>query len=427
MSAARGGHTFGAMPRSSTSVKLLVVAALSAIIVLTLAPESSSHAPPPFWCLSCGRFDLLDVVLNVVLFVPLGIGLGLWPLSARRAVSIGFLISATVETLQLGIPGRESSARDIVMNTIGTIVGVWLVRRRAVLLRPSPRQATTLAFAWALGWLGVVGAGAFALQPASSSAGGWYRARSTPRADEPSRFRGTIVAASLRAPGAEASADGGAVSSRGASGTLDATFAIQPGGPTSATLVEFEDRDGQEVYLLSMDGRDIVFRRRLRATRLTLRNPSIAVHDALPPNSPWPDTLRIRVAFTPRDVLVDVATGGRRAHQTMHISPLLGWAVLIPFDWPLGTFSAVETALWTVALLLPLGYFASLARRPSWSAAPVAVGIALAGLGVLPRAFGLAPERGPTWIAAVSALALGAALGARVRASSRGLRRTPAS
>jgi VanZ family protein len=84
-----------------------------------------------------------DLVLNVVVFVPLGWLLGqavgrtpvaaIWAIGVASGVAA--LLSLTVETVQYFIPTRYSSILDVLANTAGAAVGAItaLSRRR----RPS--------------------------------------------------------------------------------------------------------------------------------------------------------------------------------------------------------------------------------------------------------------------------------------------------
>lgn len=71
----------------------------------------------------------VDQVLNVALFVPLGVTLAL--LLPRRlwwaAILAGAALSATVEYVQAAIPGRVPDGTDVLWNTVGAAVGVALV------------------------------------------------------------------------------------------------------------------------------------------------------------------------------------------------------------------------------------------------------------------------------------------------------------
>jgi glycopeptide antibiotics resistance protein len=75
------------------------------------------------------------VVLNMLLFAPLGVLVYRW----RSRVSgllpllilvggVGLLISFTVEWLQLFLPARESSLVDVTANTTGAVIGVFTGR-----------------------------------------------------------------------------------------------------------------------------------------------------------------------------------------------------------------------------------------------------------------------------------------------------------
>jgi glycopeptide antibiotics resistance protein len=72
-----------------------------------------------------------NVVGNVLLFLPLGAALGLLGLRRRAATLAGFCLSAAIETTQLFIPGRTTSADDVLCNTLGAFVGCVLVSRWA--------------------------------------------------------------------------------------------------------------------------------------------------------------------------------------------------------------------------------------------------------------------------------------------------------
>ncbi|MCD2441498.1 VanZ family protein [Agromyces sp. SYSU K20354] len=72
---------------------------------------------------------LAEMVFNIALFVPVGVLAALliprrrWPL----ALVAGFAFTAVIELLQLLAPDRISDPRDLVMNTAGAVVGVFLV------------------------------------------------------------------------------------------------------------------------------------------------------------------------------------------------------------------------------------------------------------------------------------------------------------
>ena len=82
-------------------------------------------------------YDLVESSANVAMFVPIGL-LFLLLLGARYwwlAVLIGVALTCAIEFTQLFLPGRYSDPRDILMNSLGALVGV------VVGLLLSPRRA----------------------------------------------------------------------------------------------------------------------------------------------------------------------------------------------------------------------------------------------------------------------------------------------
>jgi glycopeptide antibiotics resistance protein len=96
--------------------------------------------------------DAFDMLENVVVFVPLGL---LLPLvarvrSARGVLLCGFLISLTMEVLQLansltGRGGHVADINDLLANTLGTPIGYGIFRA-ALLLPGLDRLADTAAW-----------------------------------------------------------------------------------------------------------------------------------------------------------------------------------------------------------------------------------------------------------------------------------------
>ena len=116
----------------------LFVVYLSGILFVGLRP-SESHNIYQNSLLSMNAFSLRDVALNVAGFIPLGflaLPLVKHTKSSNKiirliaiAAAMGFTVSLVIEILQyFWIPGRYSSAYDLVTNTIGTIIGAlcWL-------------------------------------------------------------------------------------------------------------------------------------------------------------------------------------------------------------------------------------------------------------------------------------------------------------
>ncbi len=133
-----------------TPARILVAAAALALVgALTLAPRAlirphQERAVDVFFLVAerWGGATLAhnsDVVMNIALFVPLGIAVAaLLPLRfALVTVPFGAAVSLAVETAQSLIPGRVPDVDDVLHNTIGAAVGTLIV----ILLRLTTRAA----------------------------------------------------------------------------------------------------------------------------------------------------------------------------------------------------------------------------------------------------------------------------------------------
>jgi hypothetical protein len=117
------------------------VAGLLVIAYATLRPGGPRFKLAPGWtCLLCGSSGGVDVALNIILFIPLGVGLRLRGASIRRAAATAFLVSLFVEGWQnFVVSGRDPTISDVLTNTTGGTLGATM---------------TAFAGAWRLGHAG---------------------------------------------------------------------------------------------------------------------------------------------------------------------------------------------------------------------------------------------------------------------------------
>lgn len=72
------------------------------------------------------REALLNLIGNTAMFIPLGI---VWPTvfkelnTHRKVITAGFGVSFTIEVLQLPFFGRSTDIDDLILNTLGFLVG----------------------------------------------------------------------------------------------------------------------------------------------------------------------------------------------------------------------------------------------------------------------------------------------------------------
>jgi VanZ family protein len=104
------------------------------IVIITLTPEPGSSSGTAFFgnLLPRTRHDCVDVILNIALFVPLGIALTAARVRSRDACLMAMLLTTGVEVAQLWLPGRDASARDILANSLGACLGVAMMTRPRV-------------------------------------------------------------------------------------------------------------------------------------------------------------------------------------------------------------------------------------------------------------------------------------------------------
>lgn len=82
--------------------------------------------PVPFWAVFTGTMAGVDLVQNIVLFLPMGWIARRAEWSMRRTLLVGVLVSAAIELGQLWVAGRTSTAMDIACNTAGAALGWWM-------------------------------------------------------------------------------------------------------------------------------------------------------------------------------------------------------------------------------------------------------------------------------------------------------------
>lgn len=79
--------------------------------------------------LSWVDYDVVEFTANILMFVPMGALLTLL-LGRERwwlALALGVMATLTIEFVQLFLPARFSDARDLLANTLGTLLGIAIV------------------------------------------------------------------------------------------------------------------------------------------------------------------------------------------------------------------------------------------------------------------------------------------------------------
>ena len=389
------------------------------------------------WCFLCGRRWGIDFVLNVGLFIPLGLVLRM----ARVPFFPAFLgIAATtfvIEVLQLIIPGRITSIDDLVANTLGGVIGFALAGKARSIAAPAARQAAAAVLAAGAFTLTVLWATLWLFEPAPTRHPYW--GQFSPWLGQFAFFGGTVLEASvddqpLRG-GRLSNSD--AVRERLRRDSVTVHAVARGGNATErlAPVVSIFDGRHNEVMVLGRSGRtSLTFRLRSRSSVYGLRTPTVTVWRAFPPaGSPNADA-PVRLAGTVHgySITASAKTDSSCVTRTIHFRPTYGWAYVLPFENLIAAHAERFTTLWLMLIFAPLGYYATAAvvrHRSALSRIVVVSWVAaVAGLALvaLPQGAGLSSGTAAEWRGALLGIALGATIGAAMLAVLRSRDRPPA-
>ncbi|MEW5961800.1 MAG: VanZ family protein, partial [Chloroflexota bacterium] len=110
-------------PGGAASGLNLIPLAESGRAVACLVNDPCPYQRRAFWLL------LINVAGNVLVFVPLGLGLAGWRhrTHSRQTLQVvalgGFLVSLAIELMQLAILSRATDVDDLIFNTLGALLG----------------------------------------------------------------------------------------------------------------------------------------------------------------------------------------------------------------------------------------------------------------------------------------------------------------
>ena len=130
-------RTAGGTPRGDRAAVALSLAAwLAGLLFLTMRPSSGKGTLLNLVPLSFqGPGAVVDAVLNVGVFIPLGLLLVAAGIRFAVALLIGLLLSVGIELSQyLAQVGRTADVNDLLTNTTGTVLG-WAVGAAIVHVR----------------------------------------------------------------------------------------------------------------------------------------------------------------------------------------------------------------------------------------------------------------------------------------------------
>ena len=396
----------------------LTLGAAAVIAAMTLVPhqkETIEVAATSIWCLLCGALGTEDVILNIFLFVPLGLGLGLWGLPFRRTFLIVVATTLAIESLQWHVVvGRDASLSDLLSNTLGGTLGFILARWWPAVVFPAPRDARLLLAGGAACWVAVQAGTAALLAPSFPAT--VYYGQWAPELGHLEFFRGHVLEASINGdsiPGTRLH-DSDRVREALRSDRVVISVAAIVAEPTAglAPIFSMYDEQQAKIFLVGQQGRDVVFEIRQRTGAFKLRNPAIALPDAVPAQPG--DTIRITVGLSGQEFFLNAGHGEETRSRRVGFSPSWGWTFILPYDYSFGPSLRFLTALWIGGLLLPLGYWGRRAEGPGGSHVRETAFLLLTiglGLGVVTAGFGFPAVDWSEWVGAMVGIVTGWSLG----------------
>jgi hypothetical protein len=315
----------------------------------------------PATCIICGPLGGVDFVLNIFLFIPIGVAIVMLGGRTRHAVIVGLLLTLAIEGLQLFIiPGRHASLGDLLANTLGSAFGSWLATHALLWLRATGNHALRLSAASALLASGIMVSSAALLLPAIP---GWpLYVQWTPVTPNTTPFPGKLVSAEVNGRPLKAMEwlqlgwNPDSVSTQFSVRTI----VEGPASTTSrrATILRVA-HPGLEALMLAQLGDGVLFRSHALASQLRLRTPVVALNSVFPAakSGRSDGAIMIEAVSNPRAITVRSQQGDDSELLTVRRSVGLGWVLLAPRDFALNEASWLVNALWLGMLVTPVSFF----------------------------------------------------------------------
>src|SRR5689334_8868649 len=368
----------------------LVALALGVIAALTLGPSPGPISTPSA-CIICGDNGAEDFVLNVLLFVPYGFALRLVTPKRRYVIATVVATTLIVETLQATvIPGRDSTLGDVLSNTIGGAVGLWIGEQWRVLLVPTASTARRLVIAAIVAWAGQLILGGVLSRPSLTAPPYW--GEWAPGEHQDDKFNGRVldVRWGNRLLVNDGTGDPMTYPREFASALLGGApivARIVDGAPKASRvpIVRVVDLREEELLLVAQHGPDLLVGIRTHARDIALRAPLLRLENAFASSAPT-DTITITTVLRPHELLARVQSRGAEVSKRLSLRPTLWWTAIQPSDHPTDDQRGwLIDGLFAGCLLFPAVYWSAFTTASAFSITAVIVAAA-AGLVGIPLA-----------------------------------------
>ena len=339
--------------RAPLGIVLLVIA------LATLLPLG--HAPPRFFW----GFDWSDLLVNICLYLPLGVVLASQEVAPLGIAAIALGLSGAIELAQgLVIAGRRGSPVDVATNFLGAMAGLagyrWFLRVQVSRGRSMIAGAVALAALPVICW--ALSGPLLAPEPPVTPEwwGQWSHLFS-----QTVPFRGTIHSLTLQGrPVPDGPIDQTAeLIATARREPLSLEVSLTSGGRTDGLthLAGVSDGAGHVVISLEQLGNDLLLSWRSRGAGIGLRSPKFVFHDLL--GSPEGSTLVARATVSGSRASVVVRAGSDSLGATQRLTPVAGWRNLIPARELSGPAQTWLDRAWALVLLMYVVLAARVLRR----------------------------------------------------------------
>lgn len=282
---------------------------------------------------------MTDLVLNLLLFLPFGVGLALLGGGPRGVLLLGVVASTAIECAQwFWLPSRDAAWHDILTNGAGALIGGFLVHSWETRSRWGRLAGPSTALAIGLAWI----AGAGLVRPTVPRGVVWYGFWAH-QLGNAVQFPGRILEFAVN----RASVPDGVIQDQAAfertvtrTRSLHAVtrVVIPPPYHGLAQLVGIMSPSNEELVSLWQDGNALLGRVRLMTTDVGLRTPWFVLLDGL--NARSGDTLTIGLEASRNQVRLTARGTGMERTVSIPLAPELFWASFVPWDYAVGSHPA---------------------------------------------------------------------------------------
>ena len=333
-----------------------------AYVTLTPAGYSPSFRLRRFMCIACGELDGSDILRNWILFVPGGL-LSALVLDRWKAIALPVGLTLVVEASQTWIPGRDPALQDLLLNTLGGVTGVFLMRRGL-----TPVRQRMIVSAAALAWLAPLAL----LVPGTTTYdlyGLW-----TPRFGRRAAYQGTILEASVGGlPVYAWMVEDKATLDAALRGREPIRLLFTAGGSTRSRdpIFQIVDRESHGVLELHALGPDLILRGWNPARVLLLDQPDTRWAGAMDGVAVG-DTVTLVIDRSRDSTCMSIDD-----REQCNLAPSLadGWGHVLYLEGPPAWFRELMSLMWATGL----GGLVGLVSGSRRSALVTALGVALVG------------------------------------------------